>query len=187
GGAIYNEGPANLTVTNSALTGNSALNGGGVGIISGGSTVTLSNNTFALNGASSNGGGVYNSEGMVTMSNCTLSGNSVPNGSGGGIYNAGGGGKGNLMVVNSTISGNSAPTGGGIRNDGFRSPGNTILTLVNTILKTGQSGSNIVNNLGSLSSLGHNLSNDSAGGDTASGPGGFLNAAGDIRNTDPQL
>ena len=189
GGAIYNEGPANLSVTNSTLAGNNALNGGGVGIISGGSTATLSNNTFALNGASFNGGGIYNSEGTVTVTNCTLSSNSVSsgNGSGGGIYNAGAVNKGNMNVINSTIFGNSAPTGGGIRNDGSRTSGNTNLTLANTVLKTGQSGSNIVNNLGSVSSLGHNLSNDSAGGDANTGPGGFLNSVGDIRNTDPQV
>jgi hypothetical protein len=36
--------------------------------------------------------------------------------------------------------------------------------------------------------MGHNLSSDAAGGDTTStGPGGFLNASGDIRNTNPQL
>jgi len=38
-----------------------------------------------------------------------------------------------------------------------------------------------------VTSLGYNLSSDAAGGDGTTGPGGFLNATGDIRNTDPQL
>ncbi|HEX8280020.1 MAG TPA: choice-of-anchor Q domain-containing protein, partial [Chthoniobacterales bacterium] len=36
-------------------------------------------------------------------------------------------------------------------------------------------------------SQGHNLSIDAAGGDGSTGPGGFLNGPGDIRNTNPML
>jgi hypothetical protein len=36
-------------------------------------------------------------------------------------------------------------------------------------------------------SLGYNLSSDAAGGDGTTGPGGFLNATGDLRNTNPNL
>ncbi|MGZ5537980.1 MAG: choice-of-anchor Q domain-containing protein, partial [Chthoniobacterales bacterium] len=46
---------------------------------------------------------------------------------------------------------------------------------------------NILNNVGTVVSQGYNLSNDAAGGDGSTGPGGFLNATGDIRNTDPLL
>jgi VCBS repeat-containing protein len=40
---------------------------------------------------------------------------------------------------------------------------------------------------GTFTSLGYNLSSDAAGGDATTGPGGFLNNTGDIRNTDPML
>src|SRR5207244_389795 len=47
---------------------------------------------------------------------------------------------------------------------------------------------NFVNGAGaSIISQGHNLSNDAAGGDTGTGPGGLLNQTGDMRNTDPVL
>lgn len=48
-------------------------------------------------------------------------------------------------------------------------------------------GANLVNANGSISSDGNNLSNDPAGGDNNTAPGGFLNSGGDIRNSDPNL
>src|SRR5207302_1659598 len=97
------------------------------------------------------------------------------------------GGSATLRITNSTFSQNSASTsGGGIYNDGSQS-GSAPLRIGNTILKTGVSGENIFNNSGTVTSLGYNLSNDAAGGDGTTGPGGFLNATGDQRNTDPLL
>jgi hypothetical protein len=94
-----------------------------------------------------------------------------------------------VTVKNSTFSGNSAGSAlgaGGIENNGSDS-GSATLTIGSTILKAGASGVNITNSFGTVTSLGHNLSSDAAGGDGTTGPGGFLNATGDKRNTDPLL
>ena len=61
------------------------------------------------------------------------------------------------------------------------------MRLQNTILRAGASGANLVNDNGTIVSGGHNLSSDAAGGPAGTAPGGFLNATGDKRNTDPQL
>ncbi len=122
GGGIYNLGT--LTVTNAALSGNSANIGGGYvggggGIYNDG-TLTVTNSTLSGNSSSDSanfigsGGGIYNSGsygGTLTVTNSTLSGNSAE-GRGGGIYN-----DGTLTVTNSTLSGTSGGDGGGIYND----------------------------------------------------------------------
>jgi hypothetical protein len=78
GGGIYNSGT--LTISNSTLSGNSAMFGGG-GIYND-NTVTISNSTLAGN----YGGGIYNA-GTLTVSDSTISGNFATESSGGGIYN----------------------------------------------------------------------------------------------------
>jgi hypothetical protein len=98
---------------------------------------------------------------------------------GGGIYNYGLQGSATLTVTNSTFNDNSSVSGGIDNEDGT-------LTIGDTILKGGASGWNI-SNWGTVTSLGYNLSSDNAGGDNTTGPGGLLNHAGDIRNTDPML
>jgi len=80
--------------------------------------------------------------------------------------------KGTMRVTNSTMSNNSAFSGGGILNLGT-------LEIGNTILKTGASGGNILNQSGTVTSLGYNVSNDDGGG--------FLTGPGDQINTDPLL
>ncbi|MBX7234578.1 MAG: cadherin domain-containing protein [Caldilineales bacterium] len=121
-----------LTLTNSTLSGNSAVVGGG--IFARDATVAVSNSTLSGNSAGF-GGGIYAESATVTVSNSTLSGNSASLG-GGGIFaiyatvavsnsplsgnSAGDGGGGILAryatvtVANSTLSGNSAGWGGGI-------------------------------------------------------------------------
>jgi hypothetical protein len=71
---------------------------------------------------------------------------------------------------------------------------NTKVDIANTIFKRGGTSPNVVvsNDLFGgtntiFTSRGHNLSDDAAGGDASFGPGGRLNAPGDIRNTNPQL
>src|SRR6266567_4433579 len=110
---IYNEGT--LTLSNSTVSGNTALFNGGGGIDNLG-TLTLTNSTVSGNRADfaggSKGGGIYNL-GTLTLTNSTVSGNTVTHGVGGGIYN-----EGTLTLSNSTVSGNSAsgPNGiGGIK------------------------------------------------------------------------
>jgi hypothetical protein len=117
GGGIFNEGT--LTVTGSALSGNSATAEGG-GIWNTG-LATVSGTTISGNSASFRGGGmmtfgVVANTGVVarmTVSDSTLIGNSAP--FGGGICN------GAMLTVadNSTITGNTATYGGGIFNTNF--------------------------------------------------------------------
>jgi hypothetical protein len=133
GGAINNDGRM-MTVINSTVSGNSALNGGGIsngahggmlmlrnstvsgnygvglagGIYNHGGTLMVSSSTVSGNSTNGRGGGIYNNQANVTVSSSTLSGNLA--GEGGGIYNYGG----SLTVSNSTIAGN--PRGGGINN-----------------------------------------------------------------------
>jgi CSLREA domain-containing protein len=105
GGAIYNEGI--LTVTNSAVSGNSAgLGFDGGGIRNDGGPLTLINSTVSGNSAGFNGGGIRNS-GVLRMFNSTVSSNSAGL-DGGGIHSFG-----QLTVTNSTVSGNSAKGNGG--------------------------------------------------------------------------
>ena len=86
-------------------------------------------------------------------------------GRGGGIY-------GGFTITDSTFSGNTANQGGGIYTA-------SAVQLGNTILKAGTSGANILNNGGSVTSHGYNLSSDNGGG--------FLTGPGDQINTDPLL
>ena len=182
GGGIYND-HSTLTVSSCTISGNSAFDGGGIynnGFSNGSATLTVSNCTISGNSASYGGGGIFNdgNYGSATLEvlSSTLSSNSVPEG--GGIYNIGYSGSATLEILNSTLNGNwPYYSGGGIEN----------------YFATTQLGSNIfnasdiINYSGTITSLGYNLSSDAAGGDGTTGPGGLLNATGDIRNMDPML
>jgi hypothetical protein len=108
GGGINNNGTANIS--NSTISGNSARYGGGIRNF--GSTANISSSTISGNSAN-NGGGISNySDTTANISNSTISGNSANNG--GGIYNR----NSTANISSSTISGNSANNGGGIYNFG---------------------------------------------------------------------
>ncbi len=104
GGGILNDGA--LTVTNCALSGNSApQNGGGIENLG---ILTVTNSTLSDNSANESGGGIYD-DGNMTITNSTLSANSATYG--GGIFSfffhageirVGG----TLTVTNCTLSGN---------------------------------------------------------------------------------
>ena len=202
GGAIYNKaapgppsnpGSATMMISTSTLSGNSASSSFGGGIYNEGddispATVTINNSTFSGNSAA-NGAGIYNkalaqfvlgpASATLTISNSTLSGNSAST-SGGGIHNVAMNDESNarLTVTNSTFSGNSANVdGGGIYNT--ESFGNAAVTIGETILNGGASGTNVASFTGSVTSLGHNLSSDDSSA--------FLNATGDQNGTDPLL
>jgi len=118
GGGIYNGGT--LTVTNSTLSGNSAVFDGG-GIYNDG-TLTVTNSTLSGNSApSGDGGGIIN-HGTLTVTNSTLSGNSAT--SGGGVYN-----DGTAIIANTIIAKNTAPTGpdvgGPVTSEGYNLIGNS--------------------------------------------------------------
>jgi predicted outer membrane repeat protein len=106
GGAIYNNGT--LTITNSTLSGNSAVDGGNGGAIKNNGTLMITNSMLSGNSAGGAGGAIDNYADL-TVSGCTLSGNSSY-GEAGAIRS---GGVATLTVTDSTLSGNSANGDGG--------------------------------------------------------------------------
>ena len=166
GGGMLNSGT--LTLTNSTVSGNRAIRGGGGFTVGGGmgnfGTLTLINSTVSGNAADGlglrRGGGIWNL-GTLTLTNSTVSDNTAR--FGGGIYNSGG----TITLTNSTVSGNTATeAGGGIYNN-F---GGT-LTLANSTVSgntSGQNGGGILNRLdGTLV-----LTNSTVSGNTANTEGG---------------
>jgi hypothetical protein len=184
GGGGIATNSAQLTVMNSTISGNHANGnqgikgaaGGGISNVGGTMTVTSSTISDNLTDGSGfgEGGGVYNNGGMLTVTNSTISGNGVnvpaQSGGGGGVYNS----AGTLAVTNSTFSGNLAPPaqGGAIFNAAQA-------TVGDAVLNAGTSGGTILNNGGTVASLGYNLASDDGGG--------VLTGPGDQINTDPML
>jgi hypothetical protein len=196
GGGILNE-ENTLTLSNCVLSGNkSSLHGGAILNYRG--AVNLARCTLDQNSAAASGGAILNAdydggaanEANLTLTNCTLNQNQAGQ-YGGTIYNDGtSSGYATVTLTNCTLNQNTAALlAGGIYNDALNpgSSGIASVSLKNTILRAGASGANLVNDNGTISSGGHNLSSDAAGGPAGTGPGGFLNGPGDIRNTDPQL
>ncbi len=111
-GVYIDAGEANITVSNSTFSGNSADYGGGAYVESSSGSVTVSNSTFSENSAAVYGGGAYveSSSGSVTVSNSTFSGNSAAVYGGGAYVESS---SGSVTVSNSTFSGNSAEYYGG--------------------------------------------------------------------------
>ena len=110
GGGISNAG--NLTLNDSTLAGNTAVNGGGIYNVG---WLTLSNATLFGNSAQSStalsveGGGIDN-QGFATVSDSTITGNSTGNpnsAAGGGIWSF----ASSLTVQNTIVAGNTAVQG----------------------------------------------------------------------------
>ena len=111
GGGIFNDG-GTLTLTNTNVDGNSS---GGGGISNNGGSVTLTDSTVSLNNAALDGGGIVNNGGTLTLTDSTVSLNNATF-DGGGIFNRNGG---SVTLNDSTVSLNSGGNfGGGIFNDG---------------------------------------------------------------------
>jgi hypothetical protein len=188
GGGIYND-HGTLALDKCTFSQNHAEGDGG-GIWNGGeapgrATLTVTNCTFTQNSAGVSAGAIFNWGGdagnaTLTILNSTFSQQSAGRGSD--LYNYGYGGLAVLEARHSTFS--QAPVNSGIVNDG-RNAGQATLRLAHTILKS--AGLIFDNDEGTITSLGYNLSSDAAGGNGATGPGGFLNGTGDQRNTDPLL
>jgi hypothetical protein len=133
--ALYAAGDAGhpahptVTITNSTLSGNSAVShglGGGIAIFvesyevltAASATVTVENSTLSSNSAAgafwaSSGGGAianvtYGGDATLTIKNSTLNGNSSSN-YGGAVFN-----NGTVNFVNSTLNGNSGFGGGAV-------------------------------------------------------------------------
>ena len=206
GGGIRND-RATLLVSNCTVSGNSAAYGGGIynNADDGGNPVlivvnsTVSGNSAGVEGAGIENSGEYGGSANARITNCAIIGNT-----GGGIVNAGReGGSASLVIANSTLCGNSACNGGGVYNissatlrivnstvsgnlagcvdsgGGISSLGSATLEIGSTILNAGRTGKNIDASLGTVTSLGYNLSSDDGGG--------FLTASSDQVNTDPVL
>jgi predicted outer membrane repeat protein len=204
GGAIWNEsGGIVMNVSNSAFNQNSS-NGQAGAIQFDGSNGTATGSivrcTFSQNSARSYGGAVnvdgFSGNAPLTITNCTFDQNSASHptlakGWGGGLALDGSSGSAVVTVSNCTFNGNSSKQlGGGIYLSESTS-GTTVLQIANTILESGI-GVNIAiedfsGGTSVVTSLGNSLSDDEAGGDLTTGPGGFLNHAGDVRNTDALL
>ena len=164
GGAIYVYG-STIAITSSAILGNQAFAGGGIGT-SFNTTMTITNTTFSGNSAKTDGGGINvdNTPFTLTLNNSTIANNLAGNGGG---YGDGGGIKviGTVRLRNSIIAKN-IDLAGTAKNDcagTLISQGNNLLGdntgctgLTNAVNndKVGTSGSPLDPLLGPLSNLG---------------------------------
>jgi AraC-like DNA-binding protein len=158
GGAIDNAS-CNLTVSNSAITGNMAATSGGA--IYNGGILAVTGSSISGNSASFEGGGIDNHGTALMVTGSTISGNTTT-GSGGGIASYGG----PVAVANSTVAGNSADSGGGIYNQ----TGSLALTS-STISgnSAAASGSGVDNSGGTLMAINSVVAGNTAGGTVNSG------------------
>lgn len=172
-GFIWNH-YGNVEIVNSSLIANGILNDS----FNGGSASLQIINSTLSGGSRIGSGATYSGRASVQIINSTLSGNSNSYG-GGAIANEGqDGGTASVQIVNSTLGGNSAPLGSSIYNDALDG-GSATVEIGSTILNAGRGGNTIFNFLGTVTSLGYNLSSDDGGG--------FLTTATDRINADPML
>ncbi len=111
GGGLYTGDYGSTTLYDCTVRGNSATeNGGGLDNYSG--TTMLNNCTISGNSAAGDGGGISNFFGRTTLTNCGFSGD-LASENGGGLYSTGG----NNTLTDCTFSGDSASeNGGGLEN-----------------------------------------------------------------------
>ena len=110
GGGIFIATGGMLTISQSAITGNTAEGQRGGGIANRG-TLTISQSAISGNRAQGSGGGIFNSR-RLSIDTSSITGNHTQS-SGGGIYSTD-----RLSVARSLIADNTAEAGGGIYNDG---------------------------------------------------------------------
>jgi hypothetical protein len=156
-------GTTSVQITYSSIIGNSGVIYSDTGRQNcGGScpvTISITNSTI-----SGNGGGVHNS----TLSDTVVS-NSTISDNGSGIYNDNGAIA--ASVYNTTMSNN------GVEIQNVNAP--VAVTIGNTIFNVSPGGHSILNDFGTVTSYGYNVSSDDGGG--------YLNGTGDEINTDPLL
>ena len=173
GGGILNQGTLNLS--DSTVSGNSALEGGGIYLDAG--TATLTNDTVNQNTTTGTGGGIYLHSGANVISGGSVDQNTSGS-SGGGAYiedvtNAGD----SATLSNVDISSNTATgTAGGLYVQNDNDSNNNPVTLTNTTINdntaTAEGGGLYVQNDGSSGgtftmtggSVSSNTSGDSGGG-----------------------
>ena len=184
GGIMNSEGT--LMVDRCTFSGNTAYYGGGIANrrvnLANVGLVTVSNSTFVANTAGYGNGifnGAENSGRIATINatHCTFSGNSAPGSFGGGVYSdVANSATASIALSHCTFAGNGASQGSSIYSFNFNAIANVTLRS-NIFVSSGAS--NLVNDGGSMTSLGYNLSNDAGAG--------ILNSGTDIVNTDPLL
>jgi hypothetical protein len=162
-GAIFN-GNEDLILTNCLFAGNQATSTGGGAIenssVSAPASVTATNCTFSFNTAAKAGGAIWT---YATRSTAAAT----------------------VTLHNCTFTNNSAAANSGADIAQALTGGTSVVKLANNIFANATGGS--LSSNAPINSQGHNLCSDAASGNTGTGPGGFLNGPGDIRNTDPKL
>jgi hypothetical protein len=199
GGGIWNEsGGINMNVSYCTFSQNRATARSAGAIQFDGSTGaargSITNCTFTGNSAANYGGAVnidgFSGSAILPITNCTFDNNTANRG--GGVAMDGSSGNAVVNVTNCTFNRDFSFTLGDAIYLSQTGGGTTSLSIGNTILASADPDFNLsVDNFSggtaNIASQGHNLSDDAAGGDATTGPGGFLNQSGDIRNTDPLL
>ena len=110
GGGVFVGGSGSLTLSGGTISGNTSLNGGGIGV--NGGTLTMTGGTVSLNSATTSGGGVYNI-GTFTMSGGTISGNTASTNTASSANTNGGGGvysSGTMYMYGTAVIGDSSAT-----------------------------------------------------------------------------
>lgn len=118
-GRVFGVALGTLTLSNITVTGGSADNGGGIGVIIGGVNLNSGANVTG-NIASGNGGGVYVYFGTLRVNGGTITGN-IASGNGGGVYLTAASG---LNASGAMIASNTATNGGAI----FQESGSTTVS-----------------------------------------------------------
>ena len=163
GGAVCSP-YADLTLTNSTLSGNSSDYGGGIYSVSG--NITLTNSTCTGNQAIHNGGCIYSRSGDINLNGSDVSGND--SGKYGGGINAV---NGSITANNITINSNKAYTGGG----GIAAQNGTVAVTDSTIGQNKAAGGGAIFSKGSIT-----LARDTLLGNTSSGNGAGIFSAGSV-------
>jgi|GEM_PF-3008706 len=169
GGSIRNNG-GSVTMTKCSLTGNTAVNGGGV---SSNGTMVINECDLSRNAASGDGGALYNAAGTVRIDKKTLLSLNTAVEDGGAIFNDGG----IVSILNrTTLSKNSADAnGGGIHNSGIVSINGS--TLIKNA--AGLNGGGVYNSAGRVTVSVATLSWNEAGATAVGDGGAIFNASGD--------
>ena len=165
GAGIYNRATGTVTVMDSTLQYNEALDRGGA--IWNGGDFDLVSSTIISNTSGKNGGGIWNS-GNLTIAASSILSNTVP-GNGAGLLNS----NADISITDSTFAFNQANDGGAIYSTGALTPSMSISSSTirnNLVTGTGTNrGGGIYVNTGHL-----NLVNSTLSLNTASDNGGAL-------------
>ena len=149
GGGIDSRGDGPLAISETAVTGNTALVGGALHHV-GDAPLLVTRSTLARNVAEHAGGAFVDGDGEAAVENSTVSGNRAGQFGGGLLVSS------RVTVRNTTVADNNAPSGGGVNNGGGPLISDGFVFLVNSIVANNPTGGNCV---GTITSLGGNLEN----------------------------